>query len=607
MLNNRLTCKGIALAFVFSVPLVLGACSNEVNSEEFYQKLEEAKLEMNQMSPEQAIMIYDDILDGFLDGNTYEISRTEMVEDLRRTADSLSSQMKEMETAFEEIEQQFSQLDEASDLAAFRDVLNSIETSGARFEEFSEMERYAELEHYEKQVIQIIEEDLSNAYQEAFDQAIEVEDVAAAKNSQERLAELHDWFPNIVSEADLSTIGEEIEEIEDKYIRFPELISALDQSVHQDERGEVSVYGYQSDYETVDYYFQLDHDYAILADYISFDGRLIFSNGEVITSSDSEIIQFEDSVLKRLTYHIGKQSLSDLVRMNIDLPIASEDEIALDMDHSGKEQEIQVDGIRSIQSLHRPEWEISTDLFDAEINRLLVKDRSVEISGVITPHSDQELDTYSSLYIGETAEQAEINRGGIFSGAVTKELFAGTTSEFSYDYSFSGDLTEFHEFAILELFGHDFVLDLKTGEEQGFDDEVFIDLIEHDVDRSYRAHYHNDFTKGLKTQSGEWADIDSITKSGRSTSSFYLKNQFDRFTATVHVQEDTSGVDFGSTVVQFTDGEEVIYEIDIEEDHQGYVIDMDVSDLYEMEIITRSSRGSEGTQVVIFENAYLYE
>ncbi|WP_018923023.1 hypothetical protein [Salsuginibacillus kocurii] len=585
--------------------LIASGCSDE--TEDFHAELKKAEEAMNELKLDDALLIYDDLLEDLGAGSEYSEGRSAIVSDLHAEASSMLETVEDIELDYEEAIEQINGLDPSlNEFEDYYETLTFVEGVQERFEGFTQLDMYEELETEAEKLEEVMENEIIARYKEEAEVALQNEDMSALERSIEELSSLESSAPNYVSEEMVVSLENEAEELEERYVTFPTEVEEWGKTIVNSERGLIEVAGVQDDEGQIELYIYYHDDFRYQAEQISVTPLLIFADGETVDNSNIDYTFYEDKTVQQVRFNTNEdQSLENLQRINVSVPSVDEDDIAVEFEENELDGALTIPGKRSVADLHRPSIDWTTEKYDVEIDRLKVLDNELEISGEIIPNEDGEVPEFSSIYNPETGEYNSVSPNS-FMGTNSLEIYEGTQKPFEFTHSFNSSITEHHSSIGIVLFDEKKWFDLHTGEEYEPDEPAYLYELNKDPANNYEEHFNAEDQEDFISENEGLLSPQSVLFRGSGTSDFDLMERFETLEVGVEVQGETVGVDYGSTEIEFRDDEEeVLHEVTVEEDHELEHVEVNVSGVENLEIGISQDSGDEGNQHIIFEEPIL--
>ncbi|MDG5789361.1 hypothetical protein QA612_18020 [Evansella sp. AB-P1] len=598
--------KKISIIFYSFIIIAIAAGCSASATATYHEKLAEGNELMNNMNFSEAIEIYDQIIDEILPGDDYETGRIAITNSLRAEAVNMLQRISVLEEGYNESLHLYSTMDGNVEAQVYRQLLQQLDGTMAQFGELTHLDMYKELADMKSSVEDMINNNVITFYSEQINTAIAEENLAMADQYLDQLNGFHNVLPDYVSEHTVVSLVDQVEELKSRYVFFPEVAVNWNKVILESERGTIETEGIMKTDSGFDLYIFYNDDYALQAGLMNVNPYLIFSDGQTASASSSSVRKYDNKTLQKISFRVNDRTYEDISRINVEIPSVQEDPFNLSFDGIDETNLVTIPGVRSIKALHRPEWVYETDDYDVHIDRFFVEDYKIEITGEIIPHNDVTVNQYSYIHLPKSGEVSRINSHG-FWGPNEIELFEGTTRSFELVHNLNSPVTEFHTYIGLAMFEQLGWINLITGEKYTGDGPVNLNDINKDVSSDYEAYYDSRNEKDLINQSGELVDAASVIfRRGAFYSGndykFDLMDRFETFETIVHVQHGTHGVDNGSTEIVFKNEEgDILYTLDVEEDHSAYSLELDVSGVRELTITFNQRRGSEGRHNIIFE------
>lgn len=588
---------------IMSSLLLIGACSSSGGA--FTKHIKQASDLLNDMNYEEAIRVLVDVEENVLPGDTYETGRMLLVKQLKSEAEYMADHIKELKESYQESMSLFEavQSSDTQDIELYEEALYSIDQTMNSFNDMTHLDMYQELTDAKEELTSEIS-DWILSLDKDIDDSLQSVDFASADKKLNEMIDLRQTFPEQVDESHVSKHEEKINKERERFVFVPELATKWNEVIIEDEDGSIEIEGIRHSSSTIELFISFKGYYQKLDDQIDLSLEMIYVNGDTSTGHKQETRLLEDEAIVQYEFSSGDLSIEDLVRININIPFKQEDDFQVTLDEINEDVVYEVPGVESIKALHTPDWTLEAKDFEVIINRLLVEDYNIEISGVVKPTNDVVVNDLSSVYLPFTRER-DTQGQGIFGSVRESELYKGTEKEFELNYSFNKPITEYHDYIEVILFQHQALIDLENGELFEKSDPTFIEDVYKQTSDTTIGLERYDQTE-LINQSGNRVAVDSIMFTRNNISNrYYLSKNFDTFTATIHVHEDFSGVDYGTTELTIysvvEDDEKELYSTTINEKHKATNIELDVSDVNQLLIRTSQKSGSKGRQKIILE------
>lgn len=451
------------LSIIFIVALfVLAACSGATGA--FQKEMKKVQELMNDMKYEEALDLLVK-LEEDLEGDPYEVGRRNIVEDYKSDAQYMLNHLESLTNQYEEAMAKYEETMSMEEPTAsdYSDALYSLNNAMNAFGGLDHLDMFQDLNKAITEITDAVDTKLVQPLVAKLEEDLQAEEFGQLDAYLDELYSVTDYFSDIFSYDDYQTLSDKVEAAKARYIALPHTINKWESPIYKKDYGNIQIIGYQDFEDYVKFYVAFDGVYAHVGDKVDLDLQFLLSDGEIMNgrTNDSPLF-YPDKYVRIYQVNLGEREISDIVRINVDLPLAGDEPIVKKIDSFEPQGELKIAGIESQAKTLTPNQTVNTDQFDIEIKEIEIGSNTISFSGNIIPKDDITISTASFAYLPFSKVDSLTNYS--WGGENTENYYEGTTVEFHISHAFRKDISEEDKYVQVRLFEQLLYVDLNTGQ-----------------------------------------------------------------------------------------------------------------------------------------------
>lgn len=451
------------LSIIFIVALfVLAACSGATGA--FQKEMKKVQELMNDMKYEEALDLLVK-LEEDLEGDPYEVGRRNIVEDYKSDAQYMLNHLESLTNQYEEAMAKYEETMSMEEPTAsdYSDALYSLNNAMNAFGGLDHLDMFQDLNKAITEITDAVDTKLVQPLVAKLEEDLQAEEFGQLDAYLDELYSVTDYFSDIFSYDDYQALSDKVEAAKARYIALPHTINKWESPIYKKDYGNIQIIGYQDFEDYVKFYVAFDGVYAHVGDKVDLDLQFLLSDGEIMNgrTNDSPLF-YPDKYVRIYQVNLGEREISDIVRINVDLPLAGDEPIVKKIDSFEPQGELKIAGIESQAKTLTPNQTVNTDQFDIEIKEIEIGSNTISFSGNIIPKDDITISTASFAYLPFSKVDSLTNYS--WGRENTENYYEGTTVEFHISHAFRKDISEEDKYVQVRLFEQLLYVDLNTGQ-----------------------------------------------------------------------------------------------------------------------------------------------